>query len=209
MKWVPTGIDHENYNRYVDNILFDDKARKYIKGVGYQWAGQNAIERTHESWPELELLQTESECGFGKNSWEDAEYIFHLINHYFRCGATAYTYWNIILGDSVSTWGWRQNSLFTISGSSKGSQPTVTKNPEYYVMRHFAKHVKPGAQVLGTSGHFNSMAIAFSNPDGRLVVVVQNALERELEFSFADPADATHGFKATLKPRSFNTFVLD
>lgn len=210
MKWVPTGIDHENYNRYVDNILFDDEARSYIKGVGYQWAGQNAIARTHESWPELELLQTESECGFGENSWEDAEYIFHLINHYFRNGATAYTYWNIILGDSVSTWGWRQNSLYTIkSTAGESAAPEVIKNPEYYVMRHFAKYVQPGAQVLGTSGHFNSMAIAFRNPDGRLVVVVQNALERELAFSFADPADGSHGFAATLKPRSFNTFVVD
>ena len=65
-----------NYNRFVDNILFDDGARKYIKGIAYQWAGQNCIARTHESWPEIELIQSESECGTGDNSWEYAEYIF-------------------------------------------------------------------------------------------------------------------------------------
>ncbi|GEO66361.1 glycoside hydrolase family 30 protein [Levilactobacillus spicheri] len=201
----PTGMKLDNYNRYVDNILFDGDARKYIKGIGYQWAGQHAIERTHASWPEIELIQTESECGMGDNSWSYAEYIFHLVNHYFTAGATAYTYWNIILGDSISTWGWHQNSLFSIDSKTQ----EVTRNPEYYVMRHYAHYVKPGAHVLATTGHFNSMGKAFRNPDGQLVVVVQNALERELPFTFADPENPDKGVQATLAPNSFNTFVID
>ena len=199
------GMTLNNYNRFVDNILFDDGARKYIKGIAYQWAGQNCIARTHESWPEIELIQSESECGTGDNSWEYAEYIFHLINHYFRNGATAYTYWNMILDDQDSTWGWWQNSLFTITADKH----EVRRNPEYYVMRHFSHYVRPGAKVLGTTGHFNSMAIAFRNPDGTVVVVAQNALDEERPFAFADPDAAERGFKVTLAPRSFNTFVLD
>lgn len=199
------GMKLDNYNRFIDNILFDDGARKYIKGVAYQWAGQNAIARTHESWPEIELIQSESECGMGDNSWEYAEYIFHLINHYFRNGATAYTYWNMILDDQDSTWGWWQNSLYTIAADTH----EVRRNPEWYVMRHFSKYVRPGAHVLGTTGHFNSMAIAFRNPDESVVVVAQNALDYEMPFSFADPQNADRGIKATLAPRSFNTFVLD
>ena len=199
------GMTLNNYNRFVDNILFDDGARKYIKGIAYQWAGQNCIARTHESWPEIELIQSESECGTGDNSWEYTEYIFHLINHYFRNGATAYTYWNMILDDQDSTWGWWQNSLFTITADKH----EVRRNPEYYVMRHFSHYVRPGAKVLGTTGHFNSMAIAFRNPDGTVVVVAQNALDEERPFAFADPDAAERGFKVTLAPRSFNTFVLD
>ena len=53
------------------------------------------------------------------------------------------------------------------------------------------------------------MAIAFRNPDGTIAVVVQNALETAMPFEFADPADASRGFKATLAPRSFNTFVIE
>ena len=85
--------------------------------------------------------------------------------------------------------GWpgsRQNSLFTITADTH----EVRHNPEYYVMRHFSKYVRPGAKVLGTTSHFNSMAIAFRNPDGTIVVVTQNALEDERPFEFADPADA-------------------
>ncbi len=101
-----------NYNRFVDNILFDDGARKYIKGIAYQWAGQNCIARTHESWPEIELIQS-GRMRHRRQQLGVRGYIFHLINHYFRNGATAYTYWNMILDDQDSTWGWWQNSLFT------------------------------------------------------------------------------------------------
>ena len=104
--------------------------------------------------------------------------------------------------------GWpgsRQNSLFTITADTH----EVRRNPEYYVMRHFSQYVRPGAKVLGTTGHFNSMAIAFRNPDGMIAVVVQNALETAMPFEFADPADASRGIKATLAPRSFNTFVIE
>ncbi|WP_133122392.1 hypothetical protein [Bifidobacterium simiarum] len=34
-----------------------------LTGVGYQWEGRDCIERTHKAWPELKLMQTESECG--------------------------------------------------------------------------------------------------------------------------------------------------
>ncbi|GGI15081.1 glycosyl hydrolase [Galliscardovia ingluviei] len=199
------GMKLDNYNRYVDEILFDDDARKYIKGISYQWAGRAAIQRTHASWPEIELIQSESECGNGENTWEYAEYVFHLVNHYFRNGATAYTYWNMILDDQDSTWGWWQNSLFTITADTH----EVRRNPEYYIMRHFSQYVKPGATVLGTTGHFNSMGIAFRNPDGSLVVVVQNALDHAMPFTFADPEHNEHSVQVTLEARSINTFVVD
>lgn len=198
------GMKLDNYNRYVDEILFDTDARKYIKGIGYQWAGRAAIQRTHASWPEIELIQSESECGNGENTWEYAEYVFHLVNHYFRNGATAYTYWNMILDDQDSTWGWWQNSLFTITADTH----EIRRNPEYYIMRHFSQYVKPGAVVLGTTGHFNSMGIAFRNPDGSLVVVVQNALNHAMPFTFADPEHSEHSVQVTLEARSINTFVL-
>ena len=207
MKFAPEGMILENYNRYVDNILFDEDCRRYIAGIGYQWAGQHVIERTHQSWPEIELEQTESECGMGDNSWEYAEYVFSLVNRYLRAGATCYTYWNMVLGQGISTWGWRQNSLFSVDTTTR----QVRRNPEYYVMRHYSHYVRPGARLLDTRGHFSSMATAFENPDGSIVVVAQNALDRAMPFSFCGPGgddEGSQGFQVTLEPRSFNTFVL-
>ena len=206
MQFVSTyGMVLENYNRYVDNILMDDEARKYITGVGYQWEGRDCIERTHKAWPELKLMQTESECGMGDNSWAYAEYIFRLVNHYLTHGSLGYTYWNMVLAGTESTWGWHQNSLFSVDTEAK----TFRRNPEYYVMRHYSHFIKPGAHVLEVEGRFSSMASAYENPDGSLVVVGQNALDREVPFSFADPNDAGRAFTATLAPRSFSTFTLD
>lgn len=205
MKFAPQGMILENYNRYVDNILFDEECRKYIAGVGYQWAGQHDIERTHQSWPEMELEQTESECGMGGNTWEYAEYIFSLINRYFRAGATCYTYWNMILGEGISTWGWRQNSLFSINTETG----EFVRNPEYYVIRHFSHYIEPGARLIQTQGHFNAMSLAFKNPDGSKVVLAQNALDRAMPFSFSASEEGQttpSGFQVTLEPRSFNTF---
>ena len=78
-------------------------------------------------------------------------------------------------------------------------------------MRHYSHYVRPGARLLDTRGHFSSMATAFENPDGSVVVVAQNALDRAMPFSFSGPggnSERSQGFQVTLEPRSFNTFVL-
>lgn len=202
MSFGMRGMVLDNYNRYIDHILFDEEARKYIAGIGYQWAGRNAIARTNESWPELELMQTENECGDGSNNWEYAEYVFGLIRHYLTNGANAYTYWNMVLEPGgLSTWGWSQNAMITINPETK----EVIYNPEYYVMKHYSHFIKPGAKRLKTTGHWNSMASAFLNPDGELIIIVQNALNRDQKFSFEG---LDKSFTVTLERNSFHTFVL-
>ena len=202
MEFTMSGIVNDLYSSYVDNILFDDEARKYISGIGYQWNGQRVIHKTHETFPELGLMQTENECGDGSNNWTYAAYIFDLVRHYFQYGISVYTYWNMILqpGGS-STWGWCQNTMITIDPDSK----TVTYNPEYYVMKHYAHFIKSGAKVLEGSGHWNMSAMAFKNPDGEIVVAVQNTLDRERTFTFEGEGKS---FSAVLEPHSMNTFTL-
>lgn len=202
MSFTMSGMVLDNYHRYVDHILFDEGARTYIAGIGYQWAGRNAIARTRESWPEIALMQTENECGQGDNSYEYAEYIFGLVRHYLKQGVNAYTYWNMVLEPGGrSTWGWNQNAMITVDPATK----KVTYNPEFYVMKHYAGFIKPGAVRLRTEGHFNGMACAFENMDGSIVVVAQNPLDRELAFSFEGNGK---GFTVSLEAQSFHTFVL-
>lgn len=56
----------------VDTILTDPASRKYISGVGFQWAGKGAIKGLHERYPDMKLYQTEQECGDGQNDWSGA-----------------------------------------------------------------------------------------------------------------------------------------
>jgi len=194
------GMSLNSYTRYLDNILFDEEARKYIAGVGYQWAGQHVIAKTRKSFPELRLMQTENECGEGRNSWEYAEYIFNLVMHYLQNSVTAYTYWNMVLEPGgTSTWGWHQNAMVT------AAEGKAVLNPEFYVMKHYAHFIKPGAVMLGTRGHWSATSCAVENPDGSIVVLAYNALDRERLFTYKGP-DGTFG--AALPPRSFHTFVI-
>lgn len=190
-----------NYERYVSSILFDEQVMKYIEGVGYQWDGKYAIDKTHQSFPALKLLQTESECGTGSNDWKHAEYIFGLINHYLRFGANGYIYWNMALQPGgASTWGWNQNSLVTVTDDG-----IVKYNPEYYVMKHFSSAVKPGAVYLKVKGPWASATSAFKNLDGSIAVIVENAQNEEHAFSFCHESTT---FSTKLNAHSMHTFIL-
>jgi glucosylceramidase len=131
--WQPETLDSECYHSWLHTILDDPAARRFVKGVGYQWAGKGALAHTRAEWPDLPVIQTENECGEGKNTWSYAFYVFDMLWQYFSQGCRAYVYWNMILPPGgESTWGWKQNTLVTVDGATGA----VTYNPEFHVMRH-------------------------------------------------------------------------
>ncbi len=139
------GTYERPYIENVDTILQDPLAGPYITGVGFQWAGKQAIAGIHEKYPDLKLMQTESECGDGSNDWKAAEYTWSLIKHYFENGISAYMYWNMVLDETgKSRWGWKQNSLITVDTKTRNFR----YNPEYYLFKQLSHTVKPGAVKL-------------------------------------------------------------
>jgi glucosylceramidase len=185
----------------VDIILKDKLAGKYIKGIGFQWAGKDAIAGIHNEHPEMKLYQTEQECGDGKNNWPYCRYSWDLMKHYILHGASAYMYWNISLfKDGYSRWGWQQNSLITVDSV----QRTFAFNYEYYLMKHLSHFVKPGARLLKTGGLFDNL-LAFINPDNSIVLLLQN------ETSGKKTVNIKVGNKQIspeLEPDSFNTILI-
>ncbi|MDN3579473.1 glycoside hydrolase family 30 protein [Mucilaginibacter flavus] len=187
--------------KLTDTLLTIPASAKYIKGVGFQWAGKGAIAGIHQRYPNLTLYQSEQECGDGQNDWKYCRYTWDLMKHYFNSGANAYMYWNISLKEGgISHWGWSQNSLVSVDTTAH----TYKFNYEYYLLKHLSHFVKPGAKLLATSGSFNNL-LAFKNPDNSVVVVIQNDGE----------ADKTVAIKLgnkvinpVLKADSFNTFLL-
>lgn len=195
--WLGT-LNTDDYNGFVHTVLGDPTANRYVAGVGFQWAGKGAIQRTHASWPDKRLMQTENECGDGRNTWEYAEYVFGLLQHYLTNGANAYVYWNMVLETGGrSTWGWNQNSMITVDPRSR----RVTWQPEFYVMKHFSGFIVPGARRLVVTGPWAGNSVAFVNPDGARVLVVHNPFPAAAELRVAG------GPAARLPARSFNTFV--
>jgi glucosylceramidase len=198
--WLGT-IERADFDAWVNVALSDPAARAFISGVGFQWAGQGAVQRTYDSYPELPILQTESECGDGQNSWAHAHHVFGLIRHYIANGAAGYLYWNLLLQPGgESTWGWPQNSLYTVTPDGQ-----LKRNPELFVMRHASSTVTAGSVRLGISGPLAGDALAFSRPDGATVILVANPLEQERTLELETP----HGFvSAKLEPRSFNSLTI-
>jgi glucosylceramidase len=185
----------------VDTILNDPDAGKYIKGVGFQWAGKEAIPGIHKRYPTLTLYQSEQECGDGKNDWKYCCYAWSLMKHYLDNGASAYLYWNISLDEGgFSRWGWQQNSLVTVDPETN----TYKFNHEYYLLKHVSHFVKPGAKRLKTSGSFNNL-LAFVNPDGSIIAVIQNnqKMVRQITVNLGEKS-----FVANLEPDSFSTFSI-
>ncbi|AVK48603.1 glycosyl hydrolase [Clostridium sp. MF28] len=189
------------YNNFANTVLSDKDAKRYINGVGYQWGGKHALLQTRIAYPEMKLIQTENECGEGKNSWEYAEYVFNLMWTYFINGVNAYTYWNMVLEEEgISTWGWKQNSLITVTKDND-----VKYNPEYYLMRHFSKYIKQGATMKGLKGDFAGNALAFENPDGSVVLEVLNPFDELQEVTFSVNGE---DYSFNIQPHSFNTLVV-
>src|SRR5579862_1754907 len=155
-----------------ERVMDDEGAARFIRGVGMQWAGKNALPAVHRKFPSLAIFQSEQECGDGTNSWHYTSYCWQLMKHYFRSGTSGYMYWNIALDqDGKSTWGWAQNSLVTVDRASK----TFRYNHDYYLLKHLTHFVDVGAKSLRTTGTCDD-ALAFLNPDGSIVVLVRNEL---------------------------------
>ncbi len=136
------GTYERPYVEKIDTIMQDPVASPYISGVSFQWAGKQAIPGVHTRYPDLKLMQSETECGNGSNDWKAAEYTFSLMKHYFENGVSVYSFWNSVLDETgKSMWGWKQNSMITVNSTTK----EVVYNPEFYLLKHFSYYVQPGA----------------------------------------------------------------
>ena len=185
-----------------DRILTNPEVGPSIKGMGFQWAGKDALPELHRRHPSLPCYQTEQECGDGRNDWRGAMHSWDLMKHYFGNGVQSYFYWNTSLLDGgISTWMWRQNSLVVVN-KEKG---TYRYSPEYYVLKHASHYVQPGARVLSLGGTYAD-ALGFLNPDGRIVLLLANQSDAPQTVSVEGLPGRPRA--VTLPAGSINTLVL-
>jgi len=194
--WLGTNCWYQFYMQIYGKILQNEKIRNSIKGAGFQWSATHEIGLFKEDYPNLKAVQTEMECGDGQNKWDHALKVFEIYRRSFKGGANANVYWNMVLAKGgLSTWGWHQNSLFTVDNGE------ITRNPEYYAVKHFSYFVKKGAVMLKTEGAHSTSSAVFKNPDGSIAAVIVNPYEKEKILTIQN-----NNF--ILKPMSFNTIIL-
>jgi glucosylceramidase len=196
--WLGT-VERPQIER-VDSVLQYPGAKELVKGVGFQWAGKGAIEQVHAKYPEMLLMQTETECGDGSNDWAAAAYTFNLMKHYFENGANAYMYWNMVLDETgKSQWGWKQNSMISIDSKSK----KITYNPEFYLMKHLSAFVKPGNVKLDVDS--DNSIVFFDLVKNEVIVLAYNDKAENCILSLQVNNTPV---KAELSAKSFNTIVV-
>jgi glucosylceramidase len=213
--WLGTIAD-KNYT-FTKTSLKDPVANRYITTVGYQWDGVFLVAETRKEYPEKRIMQTETECGNfywtdgfdpekPQNDWNYAVHTWNKVKEYFTKGVNSYLLWNMVLDetgknlDSVRPW--PQNAALVVDTKTK----SLIYTPMYYAFKHFSHFVKPGAYFLGVKARSGwSDTLAFLNPDGKVILVLQNAAakERPVRIKMEDQAVAV-----TLPPKSWSTLVL-
>ncbi len=194
--WLGTNCWRDNYTAVFSAIMQNEKIREHVQGAGFQWSATEEIQMFCEDYPLKNAVHTECECGDGKNTWEHALHVFELYRRSSKGGARANVYWNMVLEEGgLSTWGWNQNSLFTVKDGG------YEKNPEYYCVKHFSHFVKKGAVMLKTQGAHSTSSAVFKNPDGSIAAVIVNPYKKEKVLTI-------QGNNYILKPLSFNTIIL-
>lgn len=187
----------------LSKVLADPKAAPFIKGVGVQWAGKGALAEIRRRHPELTIWGSEQECGVGTNDWRYARYSWGVIKQYFQNGASAWHYWNLVMpSGGMSGWGWPQNSLITVDTKSG----RFVFNHEYYLMCHLSAFIRKGARRMPTESFFGyENQLAFRNPDGSTVIVIQNDLAQP---QLARMKIGERQLNVRLDADSFNTIVI-
>src|SRR5690606_26419616 len=132
---------------------------------------------------QVPVMQTEHKCG--NYPWENgtdqsrapndhayAEESWGFFTNWIRKSVNSYMAWNMVLDtiglslDEVRPWA--QNALLAVDRNSS----TLVVTPTYYVFRHLAQYVEPGAVRVEVQG---GDALAFQNPDGSIVTVLFNS----------------------------------
>jgi glucosylceramidase len=199
--WMGT-IVSEKLGEFIDPVLGDPVTGPRIAGVGYQWNGRPAFEATHQKYPGKKLLQTETECNDGANSWDQALMTFSRISDDLNHYANGYDFWNMVLNETgKSSWGWRQNCLVTVDTKTG----KIIYNPEFYSMKHFSHFVPPGSHRISAGDNSLNRIAAFQTPAGDLAILFSNVGDAEATMAFAVNGK-TAKFKVPAK--SMNTAVL-
>ena len=198
--WLGT-VERPQLER-VEDVLEYKNTIDYVKGIGFQWAGKGAIEAVHAAYPEMELMQTETECGDGSNDWKAAEYTFNLMKHYFENGANSYMYWNMVLDETgKSQWGWKQNSMISIDRATQA----ITYNPEFYLMKHLSAFVKPGSVKLAATGDTDNAIVFYNEAENEVVIIAYNNTEENSELKLNVN---NQEINALLDAKSFNSIAI-
>ena len=195
-------------------LLSDPEAARYIWGIGFHWYESwtgaptpDNVKRVSEAFPNKPLLLTEA-CN-GPFSWETIDdwqwgekYGESMIND-FNNGATAWTDWNILLDETGGPNHVKNFCFAPLHADTRDGSLHFTN--AYYYIGHFSKYIRPGARrIISSSNRAQLLTTGFRNPDGKVVVVVMNPADTQMNYRVYIGEQAV---EAVSLPNSITTLV--
>jgi glucosylceramidase len=186
-------------------VLEDKEANQYVWGTGIHWYVSEAFENlsiVHDLFPDKGILFTEGciEGGVRLNVFESGErYMRNMIGD-FSNYCEGYIDWNLTLNEIGGPNHVGNYCDAPIICDTKTD--TVYINKSFDAIGHFSKYVKVGAKRIDSTLAINELNhVAFKNPDGSIVIVLQNPTEKDQSFNISDKL-------VTVSKRSMSTIIL-
>lgn len=194
-------------------ILDDAEAAKYIDGVAFHWySGDHfeAVALVHEKYPDAELYFTEGCVEYSRfadsNEVYKAEMYAHDILGNLLAGTNGYMDWNLILDELGGPN--HVNNYCAAPVMCDTIAKTMDKRLSYYYIGHFSRYIKRGAVRVATTRFSDKVeAVAFCNPDGKLVTVLLNRTEEDIWMSLRAVGVQNGECSFVLKAHSICTVV--
>ncbi|KAL6448955.1 hypothetical protein ACFW04_000590 [Cataglyphis niger] len=195
--------------------VFEDKrARDIVSGIALHFYFDNVIgphnlNGIKQLFPEKSIIYTEACAGVFEDqkvilgSWRRGEIYAKSIIENMSNWVSAWIDWNIAL-DMTGGPNWINNFVDSpIIVNSIADE--FYKQPMFYVLGHFSKYVPPNSVRIGTTmeNMIGIENIAFSTPDGGVVLIILNLNEQKKTILIEDPKKGATKIK--VPPRSINT----
>jgi glucosylceramidase len=188
--WFGTLSNDATFDAYWNSLT--DKS--IVEGVALQWETIIRVPSMRQAG--MVVMQSEHKCGnypwlgttagsaeaadynsffpdYAPNNYNYGVESWGLIKDWINDGVSIYSAWNMVLDKGGfnldQSRPWPQNALIWVDTAATPATYHVT--PYYYVFRHVAQYVDPGAKVLTVDGD----ALAFQNPDGDKVIIIFNS----------------------------------
>ena len=199
------------------NVIFNDpEAAKYAWGMGFHWyedwsGGLPMFEnvgRVNQSFPTKNLMFTEG-CAesFDVTRYQHwglgEEYGRSMIND-FNNGTVGWTDWNILLDETGGPNHVGNFCFAPLHGDTRTGKLIYTN--AYYYIGHFSKFIRPGAKrIAAAASRSQLLTTAFTNEDGKVVVVVMNQSDKAVLYNLCIGTKAT---EVNIFPHAIQTLIV-
>jgi glucosylceramidase len=211
---IVTHDDNWNQSSFATAVLADATAGPFVEGIAWHGYGgtpdaQNTVRRAYPTkshyFTELRTMQTDNaQVSVGIIAGD-------AIIGAFRNWARASLLWNVALDESggpVASASTGRRGVVTINSGTLA----VTRNIEYYALRHIAQFLQPGAKRCASTtygqGHSSAtvQTVAFVNPDESVVLFCVNNSANAQTFRVME-GRSSGSFPITMQPGEMSTFV--